>query len=95
VATAKKDLATSRVQGQPHDQLLTVEQVAERLNVTVAYVRRRLIFEGRIAYVKVGRKLRVEPSVLEEFISQGRVVPGGYGSSSQKFVPKVGVTRRR
>lgn len=29
-------------------RLLMVDQVAERLNVSVAYVRRRLIFEQRI-----------------------------------------------
>ncbi|MGH2731310.1 MAG: helix-turn-helix domain-containing protein [Actinomycetota bacterium] len=54
-------------------RLLTVDQVAERLNVPVAYVRRRLIFEQRITYVKIGRHVRVDESELEAFIESGRV----------------------
>lgn len=98
MAKAKKDLERNqRVQGRPSNngQLLTVEQVAERLNVSVTYVRRRLIFERRIAYIKVGPKVRVEEAALKAFIDQGRVAPRRYGSTEQSFVPKVGVTRRR
>jgi excisionase family DNA binding protein len=54
-------------------RLLTVDQVAERLNVSVAYVRRRLIFEQRIEYVKIGRHVRVDEAELEAFIDAGRV----------------------
>jgi excisionase family DNA binding protein len=54
-------------------RLLTVDQVAERLNVSVAYVRRRLIFEQRIEYVKIGRHVRIEEAELEAFIDAGRV----------------------
>ena len=40
------------------DKLLTVEQAAERLGTSVRFVR-RLIAERRIAYVKVGRHVRI------------------------------------
>lgn len=60
----------------PHPRastLLTVDQVAERLNVTPSYVRRRLIFEKRIAYVKIGRHVRIESKVVDGLIEAGRI----------------------
>jgi excisionase family DNA binding protein len=39
------------------DKLLTTEEAAERLNITPRHVR-RLVFERRIAYRKVGRYVR-------------------------------------
>jgi excisionase family DNA binding protein len=54
-------------------RLLTIDQVAERLNVSVVYVRRRLIFEQRIEYVKIGRHARIDEVELEAFIDAGRV----------------------
>lgn len=54
-------------------ELLTVDQVAERLNVSGSYVRRRLVFERRIPYVKIGRHLRIDSCDLEEFIARGKV----------------------
>lgn len=44
--------------------LLTVDQAAERLNVAPEYVRRRLVFEKRIAIVKIGRHVRIESSSM-------------------------------
>jgi excisionase family DNA binding protein len=40
------------------DTLMTVEQAAERLGTTERFVR-RLVFERRIAYVKLGRHVRI------------------------------------
>jgi excisionase family DNA binding protein len=54
------------------DRLLTVEQVAERLGTSVRFVR-RLVFERRIAYVKVGRHVRITARDLDVFIAAGRV----------------------
>lgn len=59
--------------GQRNGELLTVDQAAERLNVPVSYVRRRLVFEQRIPYVKIGRHLRIDSVDLEQFIAKGRV----------------------
>jgi excisionase family DNA binding protein len=53
------------------EELIDVEAVARRLGVTVRFVR-RLVFERRIAYVKVGRHVRFEPAVVERWIAEGR-----------------------
>jgi excisionase family DNA binding protein len=57
------------------DRPLTVEQAAERLGVSVRFVR-RLVFERRIAYVKVGRHVRIAAGDLDAFIQAGRVDVG-------------------
>ena len=54
------------------DMLLTVEQAAERLGTSVRFVR-RLVFERRIAFVRVGRYVRIAEADLEGFIAAGRV----------------------
>lgn len=53
-------------------QLLTVEQVADRLGTPVRFVR-RLIAGRRIAFVRVGRYVRIEPDDLEAFIQTGHI----------------------
>jgi len=57
------------------DKLLTVEEAAERLGTSVRFVR-RLVFERRIAYVKVGRYVRITVRDLEAFVAAGRVDVG-------------------
>jgi excisionase family DNA binding protein len=54
------------------DRLLTVEEAADRLGTSVRFVR-RLIAERRIAYVKVGRYVRIASVDLDEFVAAGRV----------------------
>ena len=54
------------------DRLLTVEEAAERLGTSTRFVR-RLIFERRIAFVKVGRHVRITPGDLDAYIAAGRV----------------------
>ena len=54
------------------DTLLAVDQAAERLGTSVRFVR-RLIAERRIAYVKLGRHVRIAAEDLEAFIVAGRV----------------------
>jgi excisionase family DNA binding protein len=54
------------------DRLLTVEQAAERLGTSMRFVR-RLVAERRIAYVKVGRHVRLDPADVEAFIAASRV----------------------
>jgi excisionase family DNA binding protein len=56
------------------DELLTAEEVAERLRATPRFVR-RLVAERRIAYVKVGRLVRFEACAVAEYIDRNRVVP--------------------
>jgi excisionase family DNA binding protein len=54
------------------DKLLTTEEAAERLNITPRHVR-RLVFERRIAYRKVGRYVRFHPDDLAEYVAGHRV----------------------
>ena len=50
------------------DPLLDKHQVAQRLNVGPRFVE-RLIAEKRIAYVKVGRHVRIRESTVDSFIA--------------------------
>jgi excisionase family DNA binding protein len=54
------------------DRLLTVEDAAERLGTSTRFVR-RLVFERRIAFVKVGRHVRITLTNLDAFIAPDRV----------------------
>jgi excisionase family DNA binding protein len=55
-------------------QLYTVEEAAQRLNTTPRFIR-RLIAERRIAFTRLGRHVRIQADVLDEFITAGRVEP--------------------
>ena len=68
---------TLRRQGRPSEleTMLTVEQAAECLGTSERFVR-RLIAERRIAYVKLGRHVRIAAHDLEAFIVAGRVEGG-------------------
>jgi excisionase family DNA binding protein len=50
---------------------------AKRLSTSVRFVR-RLVFERRIAYVKLGRHVRIATRHLDAFIRAGRVEVGQY-----------------
>jgi excisionase family DNA binding protein len=54
------------------DRLLTVQEAADRLGTSVRFVR-RLIAERRIAYVRVGRHIRIAEADLASFVAAGRV----------------------
>jgi excisionase family DNA binding protein len=54
------------------DQLLTPQEAAERLGTSLRFVR-RLVFQRRIPYVKVGRHVRIATRDLDAFIAAGRV----------------------
>jgi excisionase family DNA binding protein len=56
------------------ERLLTVEEAANQLNTSVRFVR-RLIAERRIAFVKLGRHVRISDSAVADFIEAGRVPP--------------------
>jgi excisionase family DNA binding protein len=65
------------------DKLLTVEEAAERLGTSVRFVR-RLIFERRIPYTKLGRHVRIATSDLDAFITAGRIEPRTAASSPKR-----------
>jgi excisionase family DNA binding protein len=53
-------------------KLLTVQEAADQLGTSVRFVR-RLIAERRIAYVRVGRHIRIAEADLASFVAAGRV----------------------
>jgi excisionase family DNA binding protein len=55
-------------------KLLTMTEVADRLNTTERHIR-RLVFERRIPYRKIGRFVRFHPDDLAEFLAEHRVEP--------------------
>jgi excisionase family DNA binding protein len=54
------------------DELLTPGQAGDYLQTGERFIR-RLIAERRIDYIKLGRYVRVQRSVLDAFIESGRV----------------------
>jgi excisionase family DNA binding protein len=58
-------------QGRP---MLKPEEVAERLNVSLRFIR-RLCHERRVPYTKVGKFVRFDADELEAWIVTHRVVP--------------------
>jgi excisionase family DNA binding protein len=76
---------TLRRQGRPPklDTLLTVDQAAERLGTSARFVR-RLVFQRRIAYVKVGRHVRIATGDLDAFIAASRVDVGELPAAARK-----------
>lgn len=55
-------------------QLLTIDEAADRLNVSVRFMR-RLVAERRMAYVKVGKYIRFDPMDLDKWVSDRRIDP--------------------
>jgi excisionase family DNA binding protein len=53
-------------------RLLTISQAAERLGLKPATVR-FWVWARKIAYVKVGRSVRISEGVIEEIIARGTV----------------------
>ena len=54
--------------------MLRPEEVAERLNVSLRFIR-RLCHERRVPYTKVGKFVRFDADELEAWIATQRVVP--------------------
>jgi excisionase family DNA binding protein len=65
----------------PH--LLTIDQLAERLGITVRHVR-RLVAERRVPYVKVGRLVRFDPSEIARWLRDS-AHPAADGKRSQRL----------
>ena len=56
------------------DELLTIEEAAARLNMSVRYIR-RAVAERQIAFHRLGRAIRFAPADLAAFVHAGRVEP--------------------
>ena len=53
------------------DQLLTLQQVADRLQVSMSTVR-RLVDAGKLKAIRIGRNLRVRPEDLAAYIEEAK-----------------------
>ena len=53
----------------PH--LLTIDQLAQRLGITVRHVR-RLVAERRVPYYKVGRLVRFDRNEIDDWLRDRR-----------------------
>ena len=78
------------------ENLLTMEEVAERLNTTPRHVR-RLVSTRRIAYRKFGRYVRFHPADVDEYIAANRVEVGAIRrpGGSVAPVPPTSAARAR
>ena len=68
--------------------LLDVDELAERLNISVRHVR-RLVAERRVPYLKVGHLLRFEPAAIDEWV-QGLIACAGAGEISRSSLLLAG-----
>jgi len=53
-------------------QLLRIPDLAEQLGVTERFIR-RLVFERRIPYLKIGKFIRFDPEAVDDWIGDQRV----------------------
>ena len=56
------------------ERLLTAAEAAEVLGTKERFIR-RLVSERRIAFVRLGRHVRIPESALGEYVAAGRVEP--------------------
>lgn len=59
-----------------NDPLLTVAEAGDYIGTGERFIR-RLIAQRRITYVKLGKYVRLQRSILDEFIEAGRVTSEG------------------
>ena len=55
-------------------ELLTIEEAADRLKMSVRYLR-RAVAERRIPFHRLGRSIRFDPGDLAAFVQANRVEP--------------------
>ncbi|ABP52544.1 excisionase family DNA-binding protein [Salinispora tropica] len=55
-------------------ELLTIQEAASRIGMSVRYVR-RAVAERQIAFHRIGRSIRIDPADLAAFVHAGRVEP--------------------
>jgi excisionase family DNA binding protein len=55
-----------------HSQLLDIDQLAQRLGITVRHVR-RLVADKRVPYYKVGRLVRFDQAEITQWLQTRRV----------------------
>lgn len=73
--------------------LLDVDELAERLNISVRHVR-RLVAERRIPYLKVGHLVRFEPAAINAWV-HGLSACTGLGEGNRSAVTPASRDDRR
>jgi excisionase family DNA binding protein len=76
---AKVAAELTQVDGSGGASLFSVRQVADQLGVHPETIR-RLIHDGRLDAVRVGRVLRIDASALDGFLARQRVKPDRSGA---------------
>jgi len=76
------------------ENMLTMEEVAARLNTTPRHVR-RLVSQHRIAYHKLGRYVRFHSADVDEYIAANRVEVGPRAGGWVASIPPKPAVRRR
>lgn len=62
------------------DNLLTASDVARRLGISVRSIRRRLVEDGSLTVVRIGRAVRIRPTALDRFVEKNTSCGSGYGA---------------
>lgn len=62
-------MGTSNTSSNLNDRLLTVQEVAEHLSVSPRHIR-RLIADGALGSIHIGRSLRIRPAALAAFVDR-------------------------
>ena len=75
------------------EALLTEHEVAERLKVSVATIRRRRLFRQPPEWVKIGASVRYRPEAVERLIESGTCSPAELPAISRK-THRVRATQR-
>lgn len=63
----------SQVLGDPSNRLVSEKEAAQLLCISVAWLRRRRLHGEAPEYVKLGRHVRYETSVLKDFFQARRI----------------------
>jgi excisionase family DNA binding protein len=77
----------------PLPHLLSIDELAEHLGVTVRHVR-RLIAERRIPFLRVGRLIRFDPAEVTAWLD-GRRVTGSRPAQGRCHHPSLPCRQRR
>ena len=75
-----------------NDQFYTVKNLADKLAITPLTVY-RLVEQGKLPAVRIGRSIRFQPGDIEAFLETVRVGPAGLAEKDEK--PKDGKHERR
>jgi len=76
------------------DQFYTVKALAEKLAVVPLTIY-RLVDQGKLPAVRIGRTIRFKPADIDAFLETVRVGPAGLAEEAEEEKPKEGKHERR